>query len=125
MQTENNNKGRFLYTDRNHIALIIDQQNEYHKICFDTPNKVEIDKILLHIEMLQFAKLKNKDWEPNWYNGEQRKYGISFVAYKQLDTTVETLFNIFVNQIAFKTEEIAMDALFYFAKRIKELYLNQ
>ena len=60
MQTENNNEGRYLYTDRNHIALLIDQYNERHKICFDTPNKQEIYKILLHIEMLQFAGLKIK-----------------------------------------------------------------
>ncbi len=125
MQTENNNEGRYLYTDRNHIALLIDQYNERHKICFDTPNKQEIYKILLHIEMLQFAGLKNKGWQPNWYDGEQRKYGICFTAYKQVGTTVETLFNTFINQVAFKTEEIAEEALFYFAKRIKELYLNQ
>jgi len=93
-------------------------------IVYDNKEQAELDakKLQLHLEMLRFAELRNRDWRPKEEDYNEGMWGIKLnkdFAYIDIIYYENDLFL----QIPFKSEEIAKEALELFGERIKEVYL--
>ncbi|MGP1500164.1 MAG: hypothetical protein ACTTJM_00050 [Bergeyella cardium] len=116
--------GEYLINDLLNKNPLVDCTPAYKGIEFfkDKDKAIHTIKILkLHLEMLRFAELRNGDWKANWNYGSQLKYGL------ELDAGIITVnayrnWNFFINQISFRSKDIAEEALKIFGYRILELY---
>lgn len=78
-------------------------------------------RLSLYTEMQVFANFRNGDWEADWSDFSQIKFGIGI--YKGLITTEEMgYFCSFIFQISVKSKEIAQEMLEEFGDRIAECF---
>ncbi|AMD85095.1 hypothetical protein SAMN05444369_101317 [Capnocytophaga haemolytica] len=81
-------------------------------------------KLQLHLEMLRFAEVRNGDWEPDFENDAINIFGLHINVSNVVEVCCSYItIDGYINQVVFKSEEIAQEALEEFGERIKELYL--
>lgn len=80
------------------------------------------EKIKLYTDMLNHAKEVNGDWLPDWEN-DDTKHGIELWGGKTLLRLTGT-YNCLVFGIAYKTQDLAKEALSLFKDRIEKCYGN-
>lgn len=81
------------------------------------------DKAKLLIEMSNFSYAVNKDWQPDWNDKIQNKYGIVLKSGKA-QVSENPVFNLYVFGIVVKTQALALEMLEEFKERI-EFFFNK
>lgn len=82
------------------------------------------EKMQLFLEMTQFAIVNNGDWEPDFENDAINIFGLHINVSNVVEVCCSYItIDGYINQVVFKSEEIAQEALEEFGERIKELYL--
>jgi hypothetical protein len=86
-----------------YVYNLKDNEPEYSFFCIEDAEFIN-EKSKLLVEMSNFAFVKNSNWQPDWNNKDQKKYGI--ILKEGIASINENdIFNLYVFGIALKNRD--------------------
>lgn len=107
------------------ISNMNDVKRFENGLFFETKEEAEqhLKERKLLFKLQQYAKEKNKGWDPDWSNGDEVKYYI-FYSNSDMYLKISSAFSLerFNKLPYFKTREIAQECIDIFGDEIREVF---
>ena len=106
-----------------YISFLENNKPEYSFFSMEDAKFIR-EKCDLLVEMSNFAFVKNSNWEVDWNNKEQKKYGI-ILKDGVANVNENDIFNLYIFGIALKNRVLALEMLDEFKIKIEKYFNKQ